>query len=58
MVKVYAVVLVVGLIALLAWILTHGVLAGSDRDHLDPEVRFGVRGRRVVAGSIGVARAD
>ncbi len=57
MVKVYAVVLVVGLVALIAWILAHTVLAGSKRAALDPEERFGVAGRRIVAGSIGFSMA-
>ena len=57
MVRVYAVVLVVGLIALVAWILAHTVFAESEREHLDPEERFGVPGRRVVAGSVGFAMA-
>lgn len=57
MVRVYAVSLVVGLIALLAWILAHSSTADSDRGRLDPERRFGVTGRRVVAGLIGFSMA-
>lgn len=57
MVRVYAVVLVIGLIALLAWILAHTVFAASSRRALDPEERFGVPGRRVVAGLIGFSMA-
>lgn len=57
MVKVYAVVLVVGLIALLAWVLAHAVFVGSERAGLDPETRFGIPGRRIVAGSIGFSMA-
>lgn len=57
MVRVYAVVLVVGLIALVAWILAHSVYADSDRTHLDPEERFGVPGRRVIAGLVGFSMA-
>ena len=57
MVRVYAVVLVVGLIALVGWILAHSVYSGSDRERLDPEQRFGIPGRRVVAGLIGFSMA-
>lgn len=53
MVKVYAVVLVVGVVGLLGWVMLH-VLAGNlDRPSLDPEERFGVPGRRVVAALVG-----
>jgi hypothetical protein len=55
MVKVYAVALIVGLVALIAWILAHAAFSGSpDRD---PEERFGVPGRRAVAGLVGFAMA-
>ncbi len=57
MVRVYAVVLVIGLIALVSWILAHSVYAGSERKRLDPEERFGVPGRRVVAGLVGFSMA-
>ena len=57
MVRVYAVVLVVGLIALVAWILASTVFAGSSRQSLDPERRFGVPGRRIVAGLVGFSMA-
>ncbi len=57
MVKIYAVVLVVGLIALLAWILAHVLSNDARRELLDPEVRFGIVGRRVVAGMIGFSMA-
>lgn len=57
MVRVYAVVLVLGLVALVTWILTHTVFAGSSRKGLDPEERFGVAGRRVVAGLVGFSMA-
>jgi hypothetical protein len=57
MVRVYAVVLVIGLIALLAWILAHTVFAASSRGAFDPEERFGVPGRRVVAGLVGFSMA-
>ena len=57
MVRVYAIVLVVGLIALVGWILAHSVYSGSGRARLDPEERFGVPGRRVVAGLVGFSMA-
>lgn len=57
MIKVYAVVLVVGIVALIAWIFLT-VLAGNlDRPRLDPEHRFGILGRRVVAASVGFGMA-
>lgn len=57
MIKVYAVVLVVGLVALVAWIFLT-VLAGNlDRPSIDPEARFGLPGRRVVAGAVGFGMA-
>lgn len=57
MIKVYAVVLVAGLVALLAWIFLT-VLAGSlDRSSMDPEARFGIPGRRAVAGAVGFGMA-
>lgn len=57
MIKVYAIVLAVGVVLLIAWILMT-VLAGNlDRRSLDPESRFGLAGRRVVAGSVGFGMA-
>lgn len=57
MIKVYAVVLVVGVVALIAWIFAT-VLAGNlSRPRLDPEQRWGVPGRRAVAGAVGFGMA-
>lgn len=57
MIKVYAIVLAVGVVLLIAWIVMT-VLAGNlDRASLDPETRFGLGGRRVVAGSVGFGMA-
>lgn len=57
MIKVYAVVLVVGIVVLIAWIFLT-VLAGNlERPRLDPEHRFGVPGRRVVAAAVGFGMA-
>jgi hypothetical protein len=57
MVKVYAVVLVVGIVALLVWIMARAFSANIDRPSLDPEARFGVPGRRVVAAFVGFGMA-
>ena len=57
MIKVYAVVLILGIVALIVWIFTT-VLAGNlGRAGLDPEARFGVPGRRVVASAVGFGMA-
>ena len=57
MIKVYAVVLVVGFVALVAWIFLT-VLAGNlERPSIDPEARFGLPGRRVVAAAVGFGMA-
>lgn len=49
MVKVYSVVLVVGLVALFAWIIS----ATTSDSSAGPDRRFGVNGRRLVAGLVG-----
>lgn len=57
MIKVYAIVLAVGVVALIAWIFTT-VLAGNlGRSSLDPEARFGLPGRRAVAAAVGFGMA-
>lgn len=53
MVKVYAVVLSLGLVALIGWIFGRSFAVGTDRPGFDPEGRFGVPGRRVVAAAVG-----
>lgn len=53
MVKIYAVVLVVGIVALLGWIMLRAFSVNIDRPSIDPEQRFGVPGRRVVAALVG-----
>jgi len=56
-IKVYAVVLIVGIVVLIAWVFLT-VLAGNiDRPSIDPESRFGVAGRRVVAAAVGFGMA-
>lgn len=57
MVKVYAVVLVVGIVALLGWIMARAFAVNIERPSLDPEQRFGVPGRRVVAAMVGFGMA-
>ena len=53
MVKIYALVLVVGFVALLVWIMGRALSENVARPAWDPEARFGVAGRRVVAGLVG-----
>src|SRR5690606_42080132 len=57
MVKVYAVVLVVGVFALIAWIVARAFAVNIDRDSIDPEQRFGIPGRRIVAAMAGFGMA-
>ncbi len=54
MIPVYAVAVVLGVVALLAW-LVMGLAATSvdGKEAWDPEVRFGIPGRQVVAGVLG-----
>ncbi len=52
MIAVYAIATLLGLVALVAWILT-----ASLGGRLDPETRFGIGGRRVVAGVAGFGLA-
>ena len=57
MVKVYAVVLIVGVVALFAWLIARAFAVNIERPSIDPEERFGVAGRRVVAGMVGFGMA-
>lgn len=57
MVKVYAVVLVLGITLLIGWIFSHAFAENSSVDRFDPERRFGVPGRRVVAALVGFGMA-
>lgn len=52
MIKVYAVVLTAGVVALLAWIFLSVLASSSDRSRRDPEA-LGLTWRRVVAGAVG-----
>ena len=58
MVALYAISTVLGVIALLTWI-TLGIAAsaGDDRRYLDPELRFGERGRVAIAAVLGFGLA-
>ncbi len=50
---VYAVVLVVGFLGLIAWMVAHSLAESTERPDRDPERRFGVKGRRLTAGTVG-----
>ncbi len=54
MIAVYAVAIVLGVVGILAWV-TMGLAATSmhDMSRLDPEERFGDRGRYIVAAVMG-----
>ncbi len=54
MVAVYAIATILGVIGIIAWV-TLGMIstAVSHAQRLDPETRFGLAGRSVVAGTIG-----
>jgi len=58
MVRVYAVVLAVGVVLLIGWIFAT-YLGGNVTSwkRFDPEERFGAPGRRVVAGLVGFGLA-
>ncbi|GIU92887.1 MAG: hypothetical protein KatS3mg011_1793 [Acidimicrobiia bacterium] len=57
MVKIYAVVLVLGVVGLVGWILFRSLADALSRPGIDPELRLGLRGRRVVAGAVGFGMA-
>lgn len=50
MVRIYAVVLVASVAALICWILLHALADNLQRPTIDPEERLGIPGRRLVAG--------
>jgi ABC-type antimicrobial peptide transport system permease subunit len=58
MVRVYAVILAIGVVLLIGWIFAT-YLGGNvpSWKRFDPEERFGVPGRRVVAGLVGFGLA-
>lgn len=57
MVRVYSVTLVVGFAALLAWIGARALALNIERPSVDPEQRWGLAGRRLVAGLVGFGMA-
>ncbi len=57
MTTVFAVALVIGILALIGWMVAHSLATSQDRPDRDPEERFGVAGRRVVAGLVGFGMA-
>ncbi len=57
MVKIYAVVLIAGIVALIAWIFVRSYAVNTERTSFDPEHRLGIPGRRVVAGMVGFGMA-
>jgi hypothetical protein len=57
LIAVYAVVLSVGILALIAWIFARSAAVPAGRPSLDPEARWGVTGRRVVAALVGFGMA-
>lgn len=57
MVKVYAVVLVVGIFGLIGWIFARSFAVNLQKTWFDPELRWGIPGRRVVAALVGFGMA-
>ncbi|HSJ29011.1 MAG TPA: hypothetical protein VLB67_12450 [Acidimicrobiia bacterium] len=57
MIKVYAVLLVLGVLGLIGWIMATVFAGNIDRPGMDAETRFGVAGRRAVAGAVGFGMA-
>lgn len=55
---VFGVALGVGFVAVLGWIAATAVASSVDGwEHLEPDARFGLTGRRVVAGLFGFGMA-
>lgn len=57
MVKVYAVLLVIGAAGLIGWVLFSAHAENENKPGLDPDRRFGATGRRVVGGLVGFGMA-
>jgi hypothetical protein len=54
LVAVYAICTALGVVALIGWIFFGmAATAWEGKEHIDPELRFGVTGRSVVAGVLG-----
>jgi hypothetical protein len=54
-VKVYAIALSVGVFALIGWIFA--VYVANERASFNPDQRFGLGGRRIIAGLVGFGMA-
>jgi hypothetical protein len=55
LIALYAVVLAVGLVALGTWIAAGAIASSVDgRSSLDPEARFGPRGRMAIGSAVGL----
>jgi hypothetical protein len=52
-VKVYAIVLVIGIVGLLAYILGGALAENLGREDRGPDARFGSRGKLVVGAAVG-----
>lgn len=58
MIKFYAIGLIIGFLALLAWVILRTLAVNVPAwSSIDPEHRFGVPGRRVVAALMGFGMA-
>jgi hypothetical protein len=53
MTAVYGIAVLVGIVGLLAWIMMSAYAGNVGRPGADPEERFGLRGRVVVAAVLG-----
>lgn len=53
MVKVYAIVLVLGIVGLLVYILGGALAENLGREEKDPDARFGLRGKLLVGAAVG-----
>lgn len=57
MIPVYAISLVLGAVGLILWIFARSYAVNVGRTDIDPELRWGLWGRRVVAGFVGFGMA-
>lgn len=57
MTAVYAVFLLLGFLALTAWMVAHSLAESAGRPERDPEQRLGPRGRRLAGGMVGFGMA-
>ncbi len=52
MTVVYATTLLLGVLALMIWMIVTALAGNLGRDAMDPDRRFGKRGRSIVAGAL------